>query len=92
MQCVGLVSKFQRKVEYDPGIGVVMSAGVYRRLMGKIFDVGGIVSSEGLNGRIPRPFVVEHSGKTTMGRLGWRLMRVARSVRSVDDGGTSKGR
>lgn len=48
---------------------MVMSAGVYLRLMGKIFDVEGTVKSEGLNGRIPRPFVVEHSGKTTMGRL-----------------------
>lgn len=70
---------------------MVMSAGVYLRLMGKILDVGGMVSSEGLNGRIPRPFVVEHSGKTTMGRLGWRFMRVVRSVRSLADGGASRG-
>lgn len=59
---------------------MVISAGVYRRLMGKILVVEGTVNSDGLNGRIPRPFVVEHSGKTTMGRLGWRLMSVARSV------------
>lgn len=67
---MGFVSRFHVKVKYVPGIGVVMSAGVYRRLMGNILVVEGTDSSEGLNGRIPRPFVVEHSGKTTIGRLG----------------------
>lgn len=80
IQCVGFVNKFHVKVKYVPGIGVVMSAGVYRRLMGKILVAEGTVSSEGLNGRIPRPFVVVHSGKTTIGRSGCRLMSVPRSV------------
>lgn len=39
IQCVGLRSKFQKNVIYSPGIGVVISAGVYRRLTGNIFDV-----------------------------------------------------
>ncbi len=34
--------------------------------MGKIFAVGGAVRRDGLNGRMPRPLVVVHSGKTTI--------------------------
>ena len=66
MQCVGLLSRFQRNLIYVPGIGVVTSAAVYLRLIGKIFTPGGQVSSELLKGRMARPFVVVHSGKTTM--------------------------
>lgn len=66
MQCVGLLSKFQRKEKYVPGTGVVISAAVYRRLTGKIFAVGGAVRRDVLKGRMPRPLVVVHSGKTTI--------------------------
>lgn len=50
---------------YVPGIGVVISAAVYLRLMGKIFIIEGQVRSEVLKGRMPRPLVVVHSGNTT---------------------------
>lgn len=66
MQWVGLLSRFQKKLRYVLGMGVVISGAVYRRLMGKIFAVGGAVRRDGLNGRMPRPFVVVHSGKTTI--------------------------
>ena len=51
---------------YVPGIGVVISAAVYLRLIGNIFTPGGQVSSELLKGKMARPFVVVHSGKTTI--------------------------
>lgn len=70
MQCVGLEHRFQRKVDSAPGTGVVISAGVYRRLIGKTLVLSGTVSKLGLNGRIPRPLVVVHSGKTAMIRSG----------------------
>lgn len=44
------------------GTGVVTSAGVYRRLTGKICVLDGIARRERLRGRIPRPLVVVHSG------------------------------
>lgn len=66
MQCVGLLSKFHKKEIYVPGTGVVMSAGVYRRLIGKIFAVEGAVRSDVLNGRMPLPLVVVHSGNTAI--------------------------
>ena len=66
MQCVGLLRRFQRNPMYVSGNGVVMSAAVYLRLTGNIFTPGGQVRSEVLNRSIPRPFVVVHSGKTTM--------------------------
>ena len=64
MQCVGLLSRFQRKVRYVPGTGVVISGGVYLRLIGKMFALAGDVNNELLKGNIPRPFVVVHSGNT----------------------------
>ena len=72
-------------------MGVVISAGVYRKLVGKIFAFGGEVSMEGLRGRIPRPFVVVHSGKTQMGREGCSRTRVCISTRVVPFGGCSCG-
>ena len=39
--------------------------------MGNIFVVGGAVKSDGLRVRIPLPFVVVHSGKTTTTRFGF---------------------
>lgn len=47
-----------------PGTGVVISGGVYLRLIGKILALAGAVNKELLKGNIPRPFVVVHSGKT----------------------------
>lgn len=70
MQCVGLLSRFHRNPMYVPGTGVVMSAAVYRRLIGKIFAVEGAVRSDVLNGRTPLPFVVVHSGNTTIAWWG----------------------
>ena len=66
MQCVGLLSRFQRKDQYVFGTGVVISAAVYRRLTGKIFAVSGVVRRDVLNGRMPFPLVVVHSGNTTI--------------------------
>jgi len=66
--------------QYCPGTGVVMSGGVYRRLMGKILVPGGVVKRLGLKGRIPRPLVVVHSGNTTMTRFGCSATSVFRSV------------
>ena len=71
IQCVGLLSKFQRNVRYVPGTGVVISCGVYLRLVGKIFAVSGVVSKELLKGSIPLPFVVVHSGNTATTRSGF---------------------
>ena len=67
MQWVGFEQRFHKKVmnAYKPGKGVVMSAVVYRRLMGNILVFGGTVRRDGLKGRIPLPFVVVHSGYTT---------------------------
>lgn len=62
MQWVGLLRRFQINEMYVPGIGVVISPAVYRRLIGKILALGGAVRSEGLKGRMPRPLVVVHSG------------------------------
>ena len=76
---------------YVPGTGVVMSAAVYRRLVGKILASGGAVRSDGLKGRTPRPLVVVHSGKTTTAWLGYCLMRVSRSVSVAFFGGSSRG-
>lgn len=52
------------------GIGVVISGAVYLKLMGKIFVLAPTVTKDGAKGRIPRPLVVVHSGKTTMGWFG----------------------
>ena len=43
-----------------------MSAAVYLRLIGNILAVEGAVRREELKGRMPRPFVVVHSGNTTI--------------------------
>ena len=40
------------------------SAGVYLRLTGKILVLAGTVRRLGQKGRIPRPLVAVHSGKT----------------------------
>ena len=72
---------------YDPGTGVVTSAAVCRILTGWIFVVGGAPSSDGENGRIPRPLVVVHSGKMTMILSGWSFNTVSRlSKRVLSDG------
>ena len=64
-----------------------MSPGVYLRLMGNIFVVGGAVKSDGLKVRIPLPFVVVHSGKTTKTRFGFCSSSVVRSTRLAFLGG-----
>jgi hypothetical protein len=77
--------------QYCPGTGVVMSGGVYRRLIGKILVFGGIVRRLGLNGKIPLPFVVVHSGKTTITLCGCSTSSVFRSVILDPFGGYSCG-
>lgn len=57
-----------------------MSGGVYRKLMGKILVFGGAVRRLGLNGKIPLPFVVVHSGNTTITLFGCSATRVFKSV------------
>lgn len=47
-----------------------MSPGVYLRFTGKIFVFGSAVNRLGLKGRIPRPFVVVHSGNTQIMESG----------------------
>ena len=47
-------------------MGLVISAGVYRSDIGYIWVSREAVSSDGENLSTPRPFVVVHSGKTTM--------------------------
>ncbi len=79
------------KPKYCPGIGVVTSGGEYRRLTGKIFVPRGVVRRLGLNGNIPLPFVVVHSGKTTMTLCGCSARRVFRSVNFAPAGGCSSG-
>src|SRR5450756_764877 len=91
MQCVGLERRFHMKDKYSPGTGVVTSGGEYRRLTGKIFVPDGVVRRLGLNGRIPLPFVVVHSGKTTMTLCGCSARRVFRSVIFAPFGGCSCG-
>lgn len=73
-----------------PGKGVVTSAGVYLKLMGKILDERGAVSRDPLNGRMPRPLVVVHSGKTAMTRFGCFRIKDSRSI-SLAFGGCSLG-
>lgn len=51
-----------------PGTGVVISAGVYLKLIGKIFEARGALCKDLLKGRIARPLVVVHSGKMTITR------------------------
>ena len=52
-----------------------MSPGVYRTLTGKILVLGSAVSRLGLNGRMPRPFVVVHSGNTQIIAFGFLACR-----------------
>ena len=51
----------------------------------------GALNKLGLSGRIPRPFVVVHSGNTQMMRFGWSRFIVARVVRVVVEGGCISG-
>ena len=88
---MGLLQRFQRKVRYESGIGVVISAGVYRRLIGKILLPAGVVNIEGLKGSIPRPFVVVHSGKIAIIRVGFLLISVSKSTRVAVAGGALCG-
>ena len=85
---MGLLTKFQTKLRYVPGTGVVMSPGVYRRLMGNIFVVGDAVRSDGLKASIPLPFVVVHSGKTTTIRFGCCFSSDCKSVSLMLAGGS----
>jgi len=59
--------------------------------MGKIFVSGGTVKRLGLNGSIPFPLVVVHSGKTTITRFGCSLTKTLRSVNFAPFGGYSFG-
>lgn len=64
--------------------------------MGKIRVSGGIARRERLRGRIPRPFVVVHSGNIAMEWLGYSLRRSAistsRALRGGSDSGAEKER
>lgn len=91
MQCVGLLRRFQRKAKYVPGTGVVMSGGVYLRLIGKIFALDGAVNKELLKGNIPRPFVVVHSGKTATTLSGFCRSIVRISTSFALEGGSCCG-
>lgn len=77
--------------KYVSGIGVVTSAGVYRRLMGKMATSFGVVSKLGANLRIPRPLVVVASGNTTTVRVGLARRRVATVAKVVPFGGDRRG-
>lgn len=80
MQCVGREHKLHRKERYPPGTGVVISAGAYRKLRGKILVLGGVVRRLGLKGRMPRPFEVVHSGSTTIEESGLSLISLLRGT------------
>ena len=67
MQCVGLLHRFHKNVPNDAGIGVVMSGAVYLKLTGNTLVFRGAVSRLGAKGKMPFPFVVVHSGNTTIG-------------------------
>jgi hypothetical protein len=56
---------------------------VYRTLTGKILVFASAVNRLGLKGRIPRPFVVVHSGNTQIIAVGFLACR-SLSVTSVD--------
>ena len=73
MVCVGELQRFHtnRHVARQPGTGVVTSAGLYRRLVGKMGTVSGVLAREGDRGSMPLPLVVVDSAKTTMMRLGF---------------------
>lgn len=73
------------------GIGVVISGAVYLKLMGKIFVFAPTVRSEGAKGRIPRPLVVVHSGKTTMGWFAYCFSSEVRGTREALRGGWGCG-
>ena len=49
----------------------------------------GVVSREGLKGKMPLPLVLVHSGNTTMMRSGFARTSASRSVRCDDGGGAS---
>ena len=59
--------------------------------MGKILVLGGLVVRLGLNGRIPFPLVVVHSGNTTMIRWGFCATKVSKSVNFASFSGYSFG-
>lgn len=79
------------KAQYCPGTGVVISGGEYRRLMGNTFVPGGVVRRLGLKGRMPFPFVVVHSGNTTITLDGCSASNVFKSVIFAPFGGYSWG-
>lgn len=81
----------QRNEIYAPGTGVVISDGVYRKLIGKILILDGTVKMLGDSSRIPRPFDVVHSGKTTIAESGFSLRRVERDTRRADGDGDNEG-
>jgi hypothetical protein len=94
MQWVGREQRFHRKERYAPGTGVVISGAVYRKLTGNIFVFAGAVRRLGLNGRMARPFVVVHSGITTMAESGlslrsWLSVTNRAEGKGVDRGGDS---
>lgn len=68
-----------------------MSPGVYLKFTGKILVFGGAVSKEGLNGKMPRPFVVVHSGSTQMAESGFSLRRSASVTNFAPRGGVRTG-
>jgi len=68
-----------------------MSGGEYRKLIGNIFVPGEAVKRLGLNGKIPLPLVVVHSGKTTIHLCGCCSINVPRSSIFAPLGGYSCG-
>jgi hypothetical protein len=91
MQWLGLLQRFQKKVTYACGIGVVTSAGVYLKLTGKTLVLGGVVKRLGLIGKMPLPLEVVHSGKTTRMLLGLLLSNVSMSTNFAFSGGFTFG-
>lgn len=59
--------------------------------MGKILLFAGADSNDGERGRMPRPLVVVHSGKTQMIRLGCSRASCAKVVSDSVEGGLSSG-
>ena len=91
MQCVGRERRLHRNFRYAPGTGVVMSAGVYLREIGKILVFRGAEESAGVKRKMPRPLVGVASGKTRTVRFGFCARRPEREIRFAAGEGRSDG-
>jgi len=89
--CVGRDSSAHKNETNAPGIGVVISAGEYRRFTGYTFVLGGADRRLGERGRMARPFEVVHSGKTTIIESGFSFRSVESGTSRAPGGGTVIG-